>query len=184
MDSATAAGDQGVTGPGPLGADRVVYGDCAFTRLPVLRWIAIMLSSSSLPLSAVSIMLLTVVGSSCWRSADHLPLLPSTTLIPVYIHCQRVAASRSRLRIDHIIFSSDAIKRHVRLARTEKAYYTMFGGRHTVLASGLTVAGAIPPRLTRLPYHLSHRHDRFGHVMLAFSDAGARDHRRCQPIAT
>lgn len=136
-----------VTGPGPLGADRVVYGDRSLHTITgiSIAVIAIMLFIAYRSLSAALIMLLTVGLEllavrgiiSTFAVNDLMGLSTFTVNVLVAL---TIAAST-----DYIIF---LVGRYQEARATgqnrEAAYYTMFGGTaHVVLASGLTVAGAI-----------------------------------------
>lgn len=155
-----------VTGPGPLGADRVVYGDRSLHTITgiSIAVIAIMLFIAYRSLSAALIMLLTVGLEllavrgiiSTFAVNDLMGLSTFTVNVLVAL---TIAAST-----DYIIF---LVGRYQEARATgqnrEAAYYTMFGGTaHVVLASGLTVAGAMYCLgFTRLPYfNTSHRHAR------------------------
>lgn len=146
-----------VTGPGPLGADRVVYGDRSLHTITgiSIAVIAIMLFIAYRSLSAALIMLLTVGLEllavrgiiSTFAVNDLMGLSTFTVNVLVAL---TIAAST-----DYIIF---LVGRYQEARATgqnrEAAYYTMFGGTaHVVLASGLTVAGAMYCLgFTRLPY--------------------------------
>lgn len=146
-----------VTGPGPLGADRVIYGDRSLqviTGISILV-IAIMLLVTYrslltvlLTLLTVGIELLTVRGVVAVLATNEMIAL-STFTVNVLV-ALTIAAST-----DYIIFLVGRYQEARSAGQNrELAYYTMFGGTsHVVLASGLTVAGAMYClSFTRLPY--------------------------------
>lgn len=146
-----------VTGPGPLGADRVVYGDRSLQTITgiSIAVIAIMLLVAYRSLSTVLVMLLTVgiellaVRGLVSALAINNVMGLSTFTVNVLV-ALTIAAST-----DYIIFLVGRYQEARSSAQDrEAAYHSMFGGTaHVVLGSGLTVAGAMYClSFTRLPY--------------------------------
>ncbi len=146
-----------VTGLGPNGADRVIYGDRSLERLTgiTIAVIAIMLLIAYRSLLTVFFMLVTV-GIQLLALRGVVAVLAFHDVIGLSTFSVNVLVALSiAASTDYIIFLTGSYQ-EARAAGEgrESAYYTMFRGTaHVVLGSGLTVAGAMYClSFTRLPY--------------------------------
>jgi putative drug exporter of the RND superfamily len=146
-----------VTGPGPNGADRVIYGDRSLEKLTgiTIAVIAIMLLLAYRSFLTVLFTLVTVgiellalrgvIAVLAFHDISGLSTFSVNVLVALSI-----AAST-----DYIVFLAGRYQEARAAGESrESAYYTMFRGTvHVVLGSGLTVAGAMYClSFTRLPY--------------------------------
>jgi predicted exporter len=146
-----------VTGPGPLAADRGEYGDRSVQKITgiTVAVIAIMLFIAYRSLSTVLVMLLTV-GIELLAARGVIAVLSFNNFIGLSTFAVNILVSLAiAASTDYIIFVVGRYQ-EARAAGQDRqtAYYTMFGGTaHVILASGLTVSGAMYClSFTRLPY--------------------------------
>ena len=146
-----------VTGPGPLAADRGEYGDRSVQKITgiTVAVIAIMLFIAYRSLSTVLVMLLTV-GIELLAARGVIAVLSFNNFIGLSTFAVNILVSLAiAASTDYIIFFVGRYQ-EARAAGQDRqtAYYTMFGGTaHVILASGLTVSGAMYClSFTRLPY--------------------------------
>lgn len=145
-----------VTGPGPLEGDQHTYGDRSLEKITLITIvvIAIMLLITYRSLSTVLLVLLTV-GVELLTAEAAIATLANNDVIALSTFAVNVLVALAiAASTDYVIF---LIGRYQE-ARTagldrEAAYYAMFHGTtHVILASGLTVAGAMYClSFTRLP---------------------------------
>ncbi|WP_373141021.1 MMPL/RND family transporter [Mycobacterium marinum] len=146
-----------LTGPGPLGADRVIYGDRSLQVITgiSIAVIALMLAITYRSLWTVLFTLLTV-GIELITVRGVIAVLATNGLMDLSTFTVNVLVALAiAASTDYIIFLVGRYQEAVTAGQDrELAYYTMFRGTgHVVLASGLTVAGAMYClSFTRLPY--------------------------------
>ena len=146
-----------VTGPGPLAADRRVYGDKGVQKITLVTLvvIAVMLMIAYRSISTTLVMLVTL-GIELQVSKGAIAVLANNNLIGLSTFAVNllvvlaIAAST-----DYVIFWVGRYQEgRSRGLDREAAYYNMFSGTaHVIVGSGLTVAGAMAClSFCRLPY--------------------------------
>jgi putative drug exporter of the RND superfamily len=146
-----------VTGPGPLAADRRVYGDKGVQKITLVTLvvIAVMLMIVYRSMSTTLVMLVTL-GIELQVSKGAIAVLANNNLIGLSTFAVNllvvlaIAAST-----DYVIFWVGRYQEgRSRGLDREAAYYNMFSGTaHVIVGSGLTVAGAMAClSFCRLPY--------------------------------
>ena len=146
-----------VTGPGPLAADRRVYGDKGVQKITLVTLvvIAVMLVIAYRSISTTLVMLVTL-GIELQVSKGAIAVLANNNLIGLSTFAVNllvvlaIAAST-----DYVIFWVGRYQEgRSRGLDREAAYYNMFSGTaHVIVGSGLTVAGAMAClSFCRLPY--------------------------------
>ncbi|WAC89572.1 RND family transporter [Mycobacterium sp. Aquia_213] len=145
-----------VTGPGPLEGDQHTYGDRSLEKITLITVvvIAIMLLITYRSVSTVVLVLLTV-GVELLTAEGIIATLANNNVIALSTFAVNVLVALAiAASTDYIIFLIGRYQ-EARAAGVDRepAYYAMFHGTtHVIVASGLTVAGAMYClSFTRLP---------------------------------
>src|SRR6201987_3879003 len=146
-----------VTGPGPLAADRRVYGDKGVQKITLVTLvvIAVMLMIVYRSISTTLVMLVTL-GIELQVSKGAIAVLANNNLIGLSTFAVNLLVALAiAASTDYVIFWVGRYQEgRSNGLDPETAYYYMFSGTtHVIVGSGLTVAGAMAClRFCRLPY--------------------------------
>src|SRR6201994_2518150 len=146
-----------VTGPGPLAADRRVYGDKGVQKITLVTLvvIAVMLMIAYRSISTTLVMLVTL-GIELSAAKGFIAVLANNNLIGLSTFAVNLLVALAiAASTDYVIFWVGRYQEgRSRGLDREAAYYNMFSGTaHVIVGSGLTVAGAMYcMSFTRFPY--------------------------------